>query len=138
MGGLPATLTAYSQTLGPVRASASVAGRVNLKDTVRTSQRRGQSVRRAYGGASLSGHDPVNDFARFRGRLTPLLTVVSPQGTGVASAANGERLAVLARRVGADVRVVPVKGPHLFGGYMNAGIGRQIGEFFSAVTRGAL
>lgn len=132
MGGLPATLTAYRQTLGPVRATAIVAGRVNLKEAMRTSQRRAQSVRRAYGGASRSGHDPVNDFAWFRGRLTPLLTVVSPQDAAVASAANGERLAALARGAGADVRVVQVQGPHLAGGYMNAGIGRQIGAFFSA------
>ncbi len=133
MGGLPATLTAYRQTLGvPVQATALVAGRVNLKDAVRTSQRRGQSVRRAYGGGSLSGHDPVNDFAQFSGRLTPLLTVVSPQDTAVPSAANGERLAALARRAGADVQVLQVRGPHLSGGYMNASIGRQIGEFFSA------
>ncbi|GBF04519.1 alpha/beta hydrolase [Deinococcus aerius] len=133
MGGLPATLTAYRQTLGvKVRATALVAGRVNLSDAVRTSARRAASIRRAYGTASLAGHDPVNDFATFRGRRTPLLTVVSPQDMAVGSAANGVRLAHLARGVGADVRVIQVQGPHLSRGYMNADIGRQIALFFKA------
>ncbi|BDP44598.1 alpha/beta hydrolase (plasmid) [Deinococcus aetherius] len=133
MGGLPATLTAYRQTLGvKVRATALVAGRVNLSDAVRTSARRAASIRRAYGAVSLAGHDPVNDFATFRGRRTPLLTVVSPQDTAVRSAANGVRLAHLARAAGADVRVIQVQGPHLSRGYMNADIGRQIALFFKA------
>lgn len=133
MGGLPATLMAYRRTLGvEVRATAIVAGRVNLSDAVRTSVRRAASVRRAYGAASLARHDPVNDFATFPGRRTPLLTVVSPQDTAVRSAANGVRLAHLARSAGASVRVIQVQGPHLSRGYMNADIGRQIALFFNA------
>lgn len=133
MGGLPATLTAYRRTLGiPIRAVALVAGRVNLRDARRTSVRRAQSIGLAYGTAPLTGHDPVNDFARFAGRLTPLLTVVSPQDTAVSSAANGERLAALARGAGADVQVVTVRGPHLSSGYMNAEVGRKIALFFKA------
>jgi hypothetical protein len=133
MGGLPATLTAYRQTLGvKVRATAIVAGRVNLRDAVRTSVRRAASVRRAYGAVGLAGYDPVNDFATFQGRRTPLMTVVSPQDTAVRSAANGVRLAQLARGAGADVRVIGVQGPHLSRGYMNADVGRQIALFFNA------
>ncbi|WP_019012030.1 alpha/beta hydrolase family protein [Deinococcus aquatilis] len=133
MGGLPATLTAYRRTLGiPIRAVALVAGRVNLQDARRTSVKRAQSIGLAYGTAPLTGHDPVNDFASFPGRLTPLLTVVSPQDTAVASTPNGERLAALARRAGADTQVVTVQGPHLSSGYMNANVGRQIALFFKA------
>lgn len=133
MGGLPATLTAYRQTQGvPVRAVAIVAGRVNLRDAVRTSLKRAASIEKAYGASGLDGHDPVNDFARFPGRSTPLLAVVSPQDQAVNSARNGARLTELARRAGADVRVIQVRGPHLSRGYVNADVGRQIGQFFSA------
>ncbi|MBZ9715422.1 alpha/beta hydrolase family protein [Deinococcus multiflagellatus] len=132
MGGLPATLTAYRQTLGVrVRATAIVAGRVNLRDAERTSARRAASIRRAFGGASQVGYDPVNQFASFRGRLTPLLAVVSAQDTAVASAANGIRLAILARAAGADVQVLQVQGPHLSRGYMNADVGSKIAQFFN-------
>lgn len=133
MGGLPATLTAYRNTLGvPVRAVAIVAGRVNLTDALRTSERRAASIQKAFGAASLAGHDPVNDFAGLSGRRTPLLAVVSPQDTAVSSAMNGERLAALARGAGAEVQLIRVQGPHLSRGYMNPDVGRQIAAFFNA------
>lgn len=133
MGGLPATLTAYRQTLGvPVRATATIAGRVNLADAVHTSAKRAASLKSAYGGQNWQGHDPVNDFPSFPRRATPLLTVVSPDDTIVDSAQNGERLARLVRQAGADVKVVRVRGQHLTHGFINADVGRQIGAFFKA------
>lgn len=133
MGALPATLAAYRKELGvPVRAVAIVAGRVNLQEARRTSRKRAASIQKAYAAASSAGHDPVHDFARFPGRRTPLLVVVSPQDRTVNSASNGERLAALARQAGAAVQVIRVRGPHLASGYMNPEVGHQIGQFFQA------
>ncbi|CAM3461845.1 Alpha/beta hydrolase [Deinococcus saxicola] len=132
MGGLPATLTAYRRTLGiPVKAVGLVAGRVNLKDGVRTSKSRARSVAAAYSGASTRGHDPVNDFGQFVGRRTPLLVVSSPQDQVVSGVKNGLLLATLARKVGAKTKVIRVMGPHLNRQYVNGDVGRQIGLFFS-------
>lgn len=133
MGGLSATLTAYWQILGrPVNAVALVAGRVNLNNAVRTSKSRGRSVAAAFAGASRQGHDPVNDFGQFLDTKTPLLVVSSPQDQAVSGVKNGLLLATLARKAGAQTRVIGVMGPHLNRQYVNADIGRQIGAFFSA------
>ncbi len=131
MGGLPATLTAYRHTLGfPINAVALVAGRVNLNNAVRTSKSRRRSVAAAFAGASIQGHDPVNDFSGFVGTRTPLLVVSSPQDQAVSGVQNGLLLATLARKAGARIQVIRVMGPHLNRQYVNADIGQQIGAFF--------
>lgn len=133
MGGLPAALTAYRHTLGfSISAVAVVGGWVNLRNAVRTSKSRTRAVEAAYGRASRRGHDPVGDFGGFVGKRTPLLVVSSPQDRSVAGNRNGLLLVKLARKAGAQTKVIAVTGAHMNRRYVNAEIGQQIGEFFRA------
>lgn len=131
MGGLPASLTALRKTLGvQIRATALVAGRVNLLNAVHTSRSRAASVALAYPGKKFTAHDPVNHFHALPVKRTPLLAVVSPDDTIVTANENGLKLAHLVKSAGGPVEVLTVRGQHLTHGYINPDVGRQIGLFF--------
>jgi hypothetical protein len=137
MGGLSATLTAYRRTLKtPVAAVALVGGRVNLADAHSGPPGRTAAIDLAYPAhgpvfaTASRGHDPVNGFADFPGKSTPVIAIVSPGDSVVSSTRNGERLVELSRTAGTASRLITVTGQHLGRGHFTDAIAQRIARFF--------
>lgn len=134
MGGLPALLTAYRQTLGqPVQATALIAGVTHLQHIHQGPPARTARVEQAYRGSfpsAAAGHDPVGDFQHFAGRRTPLLVVASGDDSVIPVDRHGARLLALARDAGADARLLKVDGAHIGPGHFTPRVARTIIEFY--------
>ncbi|MGH8615806.1 MAG: alpha/beta hydrolase family protein, partial [Gammaproteobacteria bacterium] len=136
MGGLPATLTAYRQTLGiPVKAIALIAGRVNLLDAFVGPKDRSADIDSAYGTSFYTSqeyaHDPIADFYSYIGNKTPVLAIVSAQDDTVNSKTNGELLVNLSKKLGVESNIYSVEGPHLGSGYLSVDVASKIASFFN-------
>jgi len=135
MGGLPATLTAYRQTLGiPVKAVALIGGRVNLLDALGGPKGRFAQIDEAYSIPFYPlreyEHDPVGDFNGFIGNKTPVLAIVSPQDDAVNSKSNGELLVKKSKKLGVRSNIYSVDGEHLGSGYLSVDVATEIVFFF--------
>lgn len=135
MGGLPAILTAYRQTLGiPVKAIALIAGRVNLLDAFVGPKDRSADIDKAYSTSFYTSkeyaHDPIADFYSYIGNKTPVLAIVSSQDDVVNSKNNGELLVKKSKKLGVESNVYSVEGQHLGSGYLNAEVATKIVSFF--------